>query len=346
MTGGELILTTYSISIRGGSHDRTGLPCQDSSGDFSDDGYSLVIVSDGHGSARHFRSNEGSRIAVEVTKDVIRACMGNGDFIPAMKDDPESTMHHLCNAVIAGWMAEVNRHIDENPRTVSESEHIEANNLGDVDPIKWYGATLIAGVMSDDIVFGFQIGDGDLVLIHDSDGPFKPIPEDDSCFLNRTTSICGSDASLRFRSFATLVSGDHSSDTCVPDSEDPFTFRMIPISPEYIRGILVCTDGLTTSFNSEESFLRYCEPACDAILTTEGRERLESNLRLRSRSNVEDDVSVSIAIRPVVDRLPEVFNSGSCKGSKSNVGRNPSNKNKRKVRKLSKNKNERRRRRH
>jgi len=50
-------------STRGASHLRTGLPNQDSIGTWWDEPRSraIVVVSDGHGSARHFRSDTGSR---------------------------------------------------------------------------------------------------------------------------------------------------------------------------------------------------------------------------------------------------------------------------------------------
>ena len=61
-------------STRGASHLRTGLPNQDSLGTWCDKtgGRALAVVSDGHGSARHFRSDTGSRLAVEAAMSVLR----------------------------------------------------------------------------------------------------------------------------------------------------------------------------------------------------------------------------------------------------------------------------------
>lgn len=293
MMGGEFPTEKYFKSIRGASHEISGLPCQDSSGCFQTEKYTLIVVSDGHGSAPHFRSNIGSELAVEATDSIIRESMQHDDFMGHVKDDPEGSMHHLCNAVIASWRLRVEDHIRDNHLTPTEQEIIKKEGLDESDPVKWYGATLIACVISDDIVFGFQIGDGDLVIIHDSDGPIRPIPEDEGCFLNRTTSICASDASMNFRSFTTFPRGGFFK---YPE-KDPNVFRYVPIQPTSVRGAIVCTDGLTTSFNSEESFLRYCVPACESILTPEGLENLYKNLVLRSRSNAQDDVSVAIVIR-------------------------------------------------
>ena len=293
MMGGEFLTKGFYASIRGASHDASGLPCQDSSGCLQTDRFTLVVVSDGHGSSPHFRSDKGSELAVEATKEVVWESIEHADFMGQMKEDPEGSMHHLCNAVIALWRSKVEDHIQNNPLIPSEEEIVREKGLEGSDPVKRYGATLIACVLSDDIVFGFQIGDGDLVIVHDPDGPIRPIPEDEGCFLNRTTSICGSDASMNFRSFTTLPRGG----SFKYSEKDPNVFRYVPIQPTSVRGAIVCTDGLTTSFNSEESFLRYCVPACESILTTEGADNLLNNLILRSKSNAQDDVSVSIAMR-------------------------------------------------
>ncbi|MBR4504145.1 MAG: protein phosphatase 2C domain-containing protein [Candidatus Methanomethylophilaceae archaeon] len=56
----------------GKSHYACGLPCQDSSGCISDEWFSAAAVSDGHGGSRYFRSNVGSRIAVDCALEAVR----------------------------------------------------------------------------------------------------------------------------------------------------------------------------------------------------------------------------------------------------------------------------------
>ena len=294
MMGGEFFTKAYETHIRGASHDASGLPCQDFSGFIRNNRFTLIVVSDGHGSAPHFRSNIGSELAVQSAKSIIWDSVMNADFMDRIREDPEGSMRHLCNAVIALWRSLVEDHIQKNPFDPKELEIIKENGLESSDPVKRYGATLIACLLSNDIVFGLQIGDGDLVIILDEDGPIRPIPEDEGCFLNRTTSICGSDASMNFRSFTTLPRDCYTEHPV----KDPNVYRCIPVQPTSVRGAIVCSDGLTTSFNSEESFLRYCVPACESILTTEGKDNLYNNLVLRSKSNAQDDVSVAIAMRP------------------------------------------------
>ena len=55
-------------TVIGDSHIRKGIVCQDSSGTVVTDKFAIAVVADGHGSAKHFRSDVGSRIAVKITK--------------------------------------------------------------------------------------------------------------------------------------------------------------------------------------------------------------------------------------------------------------------------------------
>ena len=50
---------------------RTALVCQDSSAHKVGDNYAIAVVADGHGSKKHFRSNIGSKFAVEATLETI-----------------------------------------------------------------------------------------------------------------------------------------------------------------------------------------------------------------------------------------------------------------------------------
>ena len=61
----------FSHSVKGASHEASGLVCQDSSAHFVCENYAVAVVADGHGSKKHFRSNMGSQFAVEATLDTV-----------------------------------------------------------------------------------------------------------------------------------------------------------------------------------------------------------------------------------------------------------------------------------
>ena len=64
-----------NISIRGYSHLLSNKECQDSSISWRGKKYSAVIISDGHGGEKYFRSAKGSGIACGIGKDVISMFM-------------------------------------------------------------------------------------------------------------------------------------------------------------------------------------------------------------------------------------------------------------------------------
>ncbi|WP_400209782.1 PP2C family serine/threonine-protein phosphatase [Candidatus Methanarcanum hacksteinii] len=297
-----MAFNSYSTSIRGASHDSSGKPCQDYSSCITCEDYAVAVVSDGHGGSRYFRSEIGSKLAVQAAVDVISSCMGAGrvDFITGIGQDPHGIMTRLSDAVLTRWTGLVQEYDTKNPHS-EEERSLEGQ---DDDILRAYGATLICGVLSDDLAFGFQIGDGELVLVNDASSELMPIPEDPDCFLNRTSSICGSDASSRFRHFviSATVEGDESDN-----------LRTIRADPRRISSISVCTDGLSTSFNSDESLMRYCM-AIPEVLSSGGVRKLEENLELRSRSNTCDDVSISVVYRPIRLGCSRV---STCKDAKS-----------------------------
>jgi len=62
-----------------------------------------------------------------------------------------------------------------------------------------YGTTLIAAAITPNYWFGIHIGDGRFTALY-ADGTYdQPVPWDEKCYLNVTTSICDDDASERAR---------------------------------------------------------------------------------------------------------------------------------------------------
>ena len=67
-------------SCQGESHILINKVCQDSSFSTTTDNISIAIVCDGHGGARYFRSDVGSKMAVEAIKDCVYTFVNNVDL--------------------------------------------------------------------------------------------------------------------------------------------------------------------------------------------------------------------------------------------------------------------------
>jgi serine/threonine protein phosphatase PrpC len=136
----------------------------------------------------------------------------------------------LSKSIISGWNDKVWNHYSQTP--LSEKEQ---NELSEKAKQKYlvrqrieslYGATLIVAVVTDEYWFGLHIGDGKCV-VKSYDGEFtQPIPWDEKCFLNATTSICDSDALDNFRHYfsertpaAVFIGSDGIDDCFANDSQ-------------------------------------------------------------------------------------------------------------------------------
>ena len=62
----------FSHSVRGASHETSGLVCQDYSAYEVNEYYSVAAIADGHGSKKYFRSHLGSQFAVEAAFETLR----------------------------------------------------------------------------------------------------------------------------------------------------------------------------------------------------------------------------------------------------------------------------------
>lgn len=224
---------------QGESHKSTDKPCQDyaEAASYPSEGLSYAIVSDGHGGERYFRSQIGSENAVKITAKAIRQFVKNmkelsftpkdessvfdgSDFTAysaaASNGKQEDTAAHqalmwLFSSIIAQWNEAIAEHARANDLNEWEKAHVQQKyqdrfNDDRKDPDKTfektYGCTLMAYVQTKDYWFAFHIGDGKCVSFDVKDGRLavsQPIPWDERCFLNKTTSLCDSDVLSEFR---------------------------------------------------------------------------------------------------------------------------------------------------
>lgn len=225
---------------QGASHKKTGKVCQDAA--FSrcraNDFYAVAIVSDGHGSADYFRSDRGSELAVQTAREAINAFMRDvrrKDVASLSKDE---LMRQLEMNIVYNWRKAI--HSDYQVRPFTEEEKAMMSEKGrkryEADPehgfIKAYGATLIAVVIYPGrFWFGLHIGDGKCVARY-ADGHFdQPIPWDDRCFLNVTTSLCDGKPLENFRHCfhteafpAAIFVGSDGVDDCFANDADLYGF--------------------------------------------------------------------------------------------------------------------------
>ena len=260
----------FSNSVRGASHEVKNLVCQDSSAHKVHENYAICVVADGHGSKKHFRSNIGSKCAVEATVETIERFYENIDEIEAnLPTNSKLIIRNIEKQIIANWNAKVLEHLLHNPITEEEkAPFTEEGEFEKIPPESYYGTTLIAAVIGKDYTFGLQIGDGSLVAIFDDGWTIMPMDYEESNPANITSSMCNSNAASMFDSF--------------------YNKNKVPLA------LFASTDGLYTSFGSDVDFLDYHTIICSQLSDLSTFEpSVVKNLEKRSHFGTEDDISLS-----------------------------------------------------
>ena len=234
----------FAITVIGNSHIKQGIGCQDASYKNENDKVSIAVVADGHGDSNCFRSDKGSKLAVACAAKGLEEFavihdqkFGKGHFKKKNiqgKNDFDKSIHDLVKFIIASWQVKVEEDYTANPFSQQELEladdkHRKKYEAGN-DFNKAYGTTLIATAITDNYWFGIHIGDGRFTALY-PDGSFdQPVPWDDKCYLNVTTSICDDDALEQARTY--------------------FSFN--EVSPPPVA-VFICTDGIDDNYPVDEN---------------------------------------------------------------------------------------------
>lgn len=258
----------------GGSHQLSGLPCQDSAMSEEYQRTRIIIVADGHGSRKHFRSERGSGFACQVALAEIKAML---DSLSGPPD--EEALGGLKERILEQWRQKVIQDVEAEPWTPEELEGAAAHNTAvelarlenGETPCIPYGSTLVAAFAGDGYWAGIQLGDGILVTITPQGEYVWPMPESQVNQGNRTASLCMGNPMPEFRH-------------CMGTGA--------------IAGVVVCTDGIEKAFPPVgEKVVSYLHWVWLAAREEPGqaRELLDSYARrVARRSSIKDDVGIAV----------------------------------------------------
>lgn len=277
-------MLTFNHTCIGASHIASGKPCQDASYSETSDRMSIAIVSDGHGGANHSRSDIGAQLAIYTVQGVIE------DHSLSDWENPDKRQE-LFEEIVNIWTVQTIDHYYDN---LTEQEIANLPLYPDVDQsirniTTLYGCTLMAACVHPNGWFAFQIGDGKCVTINhlrnmssaenNSKGNIpisaltsEPMPTDEHCFLNMTTSLCDPNAATEFR----FCGGDKNNR---------------PVA------IFLGSDGIDNSWCTEKALhnfyievLKHCTSADDVT-----RDLAEALPQL-SQAGSQDDMSVAALV--------------------------------------------------
>ena len=252
----------FAASVVGASHKRKTppLPNQDAyavkpedqddrfAGTDKVSSHRVLLVADGHGSAKSFRSDVGSHLAVKTAADYLWDSFGQ---LTATEQLTYEAIYDFCKTqlperLVRLWVEAVRNHLQQNPFTEAETQLLptaeevigsaktpQSKRL-DVEQLREgyaYGTTLLGVVITDRFILYLQLGDGDIVCVDSTGKSDRPFPKDPALIANETTSLCLANAWAHFR------------------------IKIIPIQSHSPALIFVSTDGYSNSFPSDQDFL-------------------------------------------------------------------------------------------
>lgn len=228
-------------SVRGVSHVRENRPNQDALAKWPGEaGFfpaTVIAIADGHGGARHFRSEIGSRLAVDITVQVLRELAGALDAAPDRERSRLAAVE-IPMRIVAGWNAAARAHLASAPITGDELAAVEAAEGASAveavreDELLAYGATLLAALATERALVFTQLGDGDVLAVAADGTTTRPVPVDERLSGNRTTSLCR------------------------PGAESDFRVVAVSTAEAQPSLVLLSTDGYANSFKSDADFLQ------------------------------------------------------------------------------------------
>lgn len=229
-----MIRSVFGASVQGASHIRNGKECQDSLKKVvKDSGAVILAVADGHGSDSCPYSKEGSFSAVNVFCKIL------GDYLDTYVGQQEMLFTFLkregdtkiAQEIDAEWKRRILRLHTRCKREIP----LDTDNKKDKEAVyKLYGSTLLGLVITEQFLFAFQLGDGDIVKVSEN-GVYNMI-EADKILGTETHSLSKAES---WKKAITLIRKREEKESM------PVMF-------------MLSSDGLANSYRDDEEFKKTC----------------------------------------------------------------------------------------
>lgn len=242
--------------------------------------YYIAVVADGHGDSDCVRSQIGSQFIVEVVTECMKG------FADGYYEDPfmfksnvcgrKYHLRHITDTIVSQWNDRVKNHLSENPLTEEEIVKLSPKAADAYKNKKalshLYGTTVIGSLLIDSFLILIQQGDGRCEVFYENGKVEQPIPWDERCFGNVTTSMCDSDVNERFR------------------------YCYIDLKQNPVSACFVGTDGIEDSYRNMEGTHMFYRNRCLEMINDKIEEYengLSDTLSQLSRQGSGDDVSIA-----------------------------------------------------
>lgn len=270
----------FTQSVQGYGHIKRKQACEDYGIKKETHIGKIFAVADGHGDRNCPRSQIGSRLICEICVSELDTFSKNVEhegWVEKLfnENEVEALIRQLILSIFGKWVCAVNDHHEHNP--LSEDEYSSADEYAEqyrrgekIEHI--YGTTLICGLITDQYLLLMQQGDGRCVVFDKDGNASQPVPWDDRCFANVTTSLCD------------------------PDAVQSCRYHIIDLSQNPIIACVMGSDGVEDSFSTFDKMYVYYRQlliyACKKG-TTALEKQLLNTLPAFSENGSGDDTTIS-----------------------------------------------------
>lgn len=274
----------FNQTVMGHSHAVKNRPCQDASGSFCDERtrYRIIAVADGHGDSACMRSDRGSKFAVSVAlnslKELAEYCLSDENAYRMLFSETarRRSIRNLTDAICANWSMFVADDLASDPLSDDElnmAGHAADGYLRGEHIERIYGTTLIAALLIRNVLLVVHQGDGRCIVMYEDGSYDQPVPWDESCIGNVTSSL---------------------SDDNAPDK---IRHKVMDLGQKTVAACFIGTDGVEDSFsrlNETEGFYKsFAVESIDKIQDEKFEEWIPGILNDLTVRGSGDDVSVA-----------------------------------------------------
>ncbi len=260
----------FNQSNIGYSHIKTKKPCQDFSATYKDNDRTIITCCDGHGGDVYIRSNIGSHIASNAIIKVFSSL----SYYEIVRENEEELTKKIKLNLLCEWNRQVEKQIGHRPIRRSECGNLSEDEIEALkdNPARAFGTTLTGAMVIGSKLVVVGIGDTEVIGIRR--GQITRLLEDENDpAANITYSMCQENA---YKYLRVRILDWHDYD-----------------------GIILCTDGLSTPYQSYENFENsFVKPIVLKTLETDGMSHISEFVdNMASKLGIGDDVSLSFILK-------------------------------------------------
>lgn len=223
------MLRVIGATVKGARHEKLGEPLQDAFLSMVDRDKLYVSIADGHGSKLHFRSHIGSSLAVIASAEILKH---HAEQIAKQESYEERRQGaiNVITAIIAHWSTLCLKELRREPFSTEELSKLgrEDKEKLSKNALLAYGSTLTSLIAWKNLVYGFSIGDGDVLGL--KNGEVLSLIDSDGLVADETYSLTSPEVYKNLKYFE--------------------------VDKQEMSHYLMATDGYRKSFETEEGFFR------------------------------------------------------------------------------------------